>query len=53
MLAFVSDLLCNTVIVLLMFMLLQAMTNNQPQVWISGHKLLVFLAIHVTIFTIS
>ena len=41
MCAFVSGLLSNTVIMLLMFMLL-TMTNNQPQVWISGHKLLVF-----------
>ena len=43
MFAFVSGLLCNTLIMLLMFMLLKTMINNQPQVWISSHKLLVFL----------
>ena len=36
-------LVSNTVIMFLMFMLLKAMTNNQPQVWISDLKLLVFL----------
>ena len=42
MLASVSGLLSNTVIILLMFMLLQGVTNNQSEVWISGHKLLAF-----------
>ena len=41
MFEFVSGLLSNAVIMLLMFVV-KAMTNNQPQVWISGHKLLVF-----------
>ena len=51
MFAFVSVLFSNTVIMLIMFMSLKAVTNNQPQVWISGHQLLVFLGIHVKIFT--
>ena len=42
MFAFVSGLLSNTAIMLFMFMSLKAMTNNQPQVWIFGHKLLFF-----------
>ena len=37
-----SMLLSNTVIMLLMFMSLKAVSNNQPQEWFSGHKLLVF-----------
>ena len=40
--AFVSGLLSNTVIMLLLFMSLKVVTNNQPQVWISDHKLLAF-----------
>ena len=43
MFSFVSGLLSNTIIMPLIFMLLKAVTNNQPQVWFSGHKLLVFL----------
>ena len=40
MYAFVSGLLSNTVMILfLMLMSLKAVTNNQPLVWISGHKL--------------
>ena len=39
MCAFVSGLLSNTVINVYV---VKAMTNNKPQVWISGNKLLVF-----------
>ena len=42
MFAFVSGLLSDTVIMLFMIMSLKGMTYNQPQMWISGHKLLVF-----------
>ena len=41
MCAFVSCLLSNTIIMLYVYVV-KAMTNNQPQVWIPGHKLLVF-----------
>ena len=54
MFAFVSRLLSNTVIMLFMFIFmlsLKAVTNNQPQVWISCHKLLDCCGIHDTIFT--
>ena len=51
MFAFISGLLSNTVIMLFMIMSLRAMTNNQPQVWISSHKLLVIWEIPITIFT--